>query len=96
MADSRPSSPSAPEPAARASGALRAWFGLLCVASGLAFLLNPGAGVLELVPDTAPLIGNLDEAAATAAVLLGVRLTFWNKSCRSKSGRTSSGQTKAA
>lgn len=70
-----PDSPG-PTPRATPPGALRAWTGLACVAAGLAFLLNPGAGVLELVPDTAPLLGNLDEAAATAAVLVGVRLAF--------------------
>ena len=35
------------------------------------YLINPGAGVIELIPDNIPLIGNLDEAAATM-LLLGV------------------------
>ena len=34
----------------------------------LLYLLNFGAGFIELIPDNIPLIGNLDEA--TAAVLL--------------------------
>ena len=34
---------------------------------GLLYLLNPGAGIFELLPDNLPLIGNLDEAAATTA-----------------------------
>jgi hypothetical protein len=34
------------------------------------YLLNPGAGIFELIPDNLPLIGNLDETAA-AALLLG-------------------------
>lgn len=38
---------------------------------GGAYLLNPTFGLLELIPDTTPLIGNLDEA--TAAFLL-----FWS------------------
>ena len=36
----------------------------------LGYLLNPTAGVFELLPDNLPIIGNLDEAAATA-ILLG-------------------------
>lgn len=40
-------------------------FGLL----GAAYLVNPGAGVFELIPDNIPVIGNLDEAAATVLVI---------------------------
>ena len=28
------------------------------------YLLNPGAGIFELIPDNVPFIGNLDEATA--------------------------------
>ena len=38
------------------------------VVSG-AFLLNMGAGVFFEIPDNIPVIGNLDEAAATALLL---------------------------
>lgn len=31
---------------------------------GLVYLLNPTAGVFELIPDNLPLIGNLDEGVA--------------------------------
>lgn len=46
------------------------------------YLINPGAGVIELIPDNVPLIGNLDEAAATALLLaclryFGIDLTSW-------------------
>jgi uncharacterized membrane protein YkvA (DUF1232 family) len=37
------------------------------------YLINPTAGVLELIPDIAPFIGNLDEAGATALLLWGVQ-----------------------
>jgi hypothetical protein len=37
------------------------------------YLINPTAGVLELIPDVAPFIGNLDEAGATALLLWGVQ-----------------------
>ena len=33
------------------------------------YLLNIGLGFIELIPDNIPLLGNLDEAAATALLL---------------------------
>ena len=43
------------------------------------YLINPTAGVFELIPDVIPVVGNLDEAAAMFLVFaalryLGVRL----------------------
>lgn len=48
----------------------------------LLYLLNPTAGIFELIPDNLPLIGNLDEAAATTFILAALReygldLTHW-------------------
>ena len=40
---------------------------------GLVYLINPTAGVLELIPDNLPIVGNLDEAAAAALVLAALR-----------------------
>ncbi|MCK4691410.1 MAG: DUF1232 domain-containing protein [Desulfuromonadales bacterium] len=40
--------------------------GLFC----LIYLLNPGAGIFELIPDNLPFIGNLDEAAALTTLLM--------------------------
>ncbi len=37
------------------------------------YLLNPTAGVFELIPDNIPLIGNLDEATATMVLLAALR-----------------------
>jgi len=34
------------------------------------YLLNPGAGFFELLPDNLPFIGNLDEAAAVGLLLM--------------------------
>ncbi|MGE4543998.1 MAG: hypothetical protein AB7D06_07815 [Pedobacter sp.] len=34
------------------------------------YLLNPGAGLFELLPDNLPFIGNLDEAAAVGLLLM--------------------------
>lgn len=39
---------------------------------GVVCLLNPGWGILELIPDNIPFIGNLDEGAATLAVWYGL------------------------
>jgi uncharacterized membrane protein YkvA (DUF1232 family) len=35
----------------------------------VAYLLNPGAGVIELLPDQLPIVGNLDEAAAVGLLI---------------------------
>ncbi len=40
---------------------------------GLLYLLNPSAGIFEIIPDNFPLIGNLDEAVASALVLAALR-----------------------
>ena len=40
---------------------------------GILYLINPTAGVFELIPDNLPIIGNLDEAAAAALVLAALR-----------------------
>lgn len=33
------------------------------------YIVNPGAGIFELIPDVIPFVGNLDEATATALLL---------------------------
>jgi hypothetical protein len=48
-----------------------------------AYLANIGAGVIELIPDNIPLIGNLDEAAAT--LLLLNSLAYFGINLRSRS-----------
>jgi uncharacterized membrane protein YkvA (DUF1232 family) len=42
---------------------------IICGIIGLIYILNPTAGVIELIPDNIPLIGNLDEAAAVFLLL---------------------------
>lgn len=44
------------------------FIGALGILAGL-YLINPGAGIFELIPDNLPLIGNLDEAAAVVLLL---------------------------
>ena len=33
------------------------------------YLFNPGAGFIEFIPDNIPVVGNLDEVAATMLLL---------------------------
>ena len=40
---------------------------------GVLYLLNIGAGIIELIPDNIPYLGNLDEAGAVALVLYCIR-----------------------
>lgn len=42
--------------------------GIIC----LIYLINPGAGVIELIPDNLPIIGNIDEGVATAGLLMAL------------------------
>ncbi|MCP4716900.1 MAG: DUF1232 domain-containing protein [Deltaproteobacteria bacterium] len=58
----------------------------------LVYLINPGMGIFELIPDNLPVIGNLDEAAATVLLIaalkyFGVDLTrFFRKDRIGKGG----------
>jgi len=36
---------------------------------GVVYIINPSAGLIELIPDNIPFIGNLDEAAAVLLIL---------------------------
>ena len=49
---------------------LLTWLGILacCV-----YILNPGMGFIELIPDNLPVIGNLDEAGATVLLVQLIR-----------------------
>jgi hypothetical protein len=57
----------------------------LAAAAGL-YLLNPTAGILELLPDNLPLIGNLDEA--TAALILASTARYYGLDLTKLYGRT--------
>jgi uncharacterized membrane protein YkvA (DUF1232 family) len=43
---------------------------LLAIGLCLLYLVNPGFGVFELLPDNLPLVGNLDEGAAAALLVV--------------------------
>lgn len=43
---------------------------------GLVYILNPGAGIIEFIPDVIPGIGNLDEGLAFLMVYYGIMEFF--------------------
>jgi uncharacterized membrane protein YkvA (DUF1232 family) len=47
-----------------------AWCGIVL---GTLYVLNPGAGIFEFIPDVVPVIGNLDDAGATLLVIQSIR-----------------------
>ena len=49
--------------------ALKSLFVLLLGVISALYLLNVGAGFIEIIPDNLPLVGNLDEATATFLLL---------------------------
>lgn len=49
-----------------------AWLKYLLAVVGLIYLLNPTAGLLEIIPDNIPLVGNLDEGVAAVLVWEGI------------------------
>jgi len=52
------------------------WVGTVCVPGGWLYVSNPGAGVIEFVPAGARLVGNLREAVAKTASIVGHRWLF--------------------
>lgn len=39
---------------------------------GVIYILNPTAGIFELIPDVLPFVGNIDESIAVMLVLAGI------------------------
>jgi uncharacterized membrane protein YkvA (DUF1232 family) len=52
------------------------------VVLGVLYLVNPTAGIYELIPDITPIFGNLDEAGVTTAVLFALRTLFRRSGAR--------------
>lgn len=48
------------------------WLVYLVALLGLVYILNPGAGFLEMLPDNLPIVGNLDEGAAFMMIWYGL------------------------
>lgn len=52
---------------------MKALMHIFFIVIGLIYLINPTAGVIEIIPDVIPVVGNLDEAAAVLLVLNSLR-----------------------
>lgn len=50
----------------------------------LFYLLNPSAGVWEIIPDNIPIIGNLDEVAAVLLIIDALKNIRKNKEEKKK------------
>lgn len=48
------------------------WLVYLMAVLGLVYILNPTLGILELVPDNLPIVGNLDEGVAFMLIWFGI------------------------
>ncbi len=69
------------QPPRKPLGFLGKCVAVLVIAVSTIALLNPTAGLIEALPDALPIIGNLDEAFFTLALIsalgaLGVRVPF--------------------
>ena len=49
-----------------------AWLVYLAAVVGVMYLLNPTAGLIEVLPDNLPFVGNLDEGVATMLLWYGL------------------------
>lgn len=45
---------------------------IVAIVGSVLYIINPTAGLLEFIPDNIPLVGNLDEAGATAMLLWAI------------------------
>jgi len=50
---------------------------LLAALAALVYLFMPNFGIVELLPDNLPFLGNLDELAATAVLVAALDLVPW-------------------
>jgi len=59
------------------------WIYVLSVL-GIIHMFNPGSGVIELIPDNIPFIGNLDEGGAVLAIWYGLLELLEGKKFRNR------------
>jgi hypothetical protein len=45
---------------------------IVAIVFGVLYIINPTAGFFEFIPDNIPLVGNLDEAGATAMLIWAI------------------------
>lgn len=55
------------------------WLVFALAVIGLVYILNPTFGLIELIPDNLPIIGNLDEGAAFILIMYGVIELLYGK-----------------
>jgi hypothetical protein len=48
------------------------------------YLLNPGSGIIDIIPDNLPIVGNLDEAGVAYLLVVAIRGLGWSIFPRSK------------
>jgi len=46
---------------------------IVLIATSVIYLLNPTAGLFELLPDNIPLVGNVDEGLAVVLIISSIR-----------------------
>lgn len=55
------------------------WFVFLMMGVAILYILNPTLGLFEFIPDTIPVIGNLDEGVAFLLIWMGLLEIFEGK-----------------
>ncbi|HRV96812.1 MAG TPA: DUF1232 domain-containing protein [Anaerolineae bacterium] len=48
------------------------WATYLAAVVGMVYLLNPTGGLIEIIPDIIPIVGNLDEGVAMVLIWYGL------------------------
>ena len=73
------------------------WLVYVLAAIGVIYILNPTLGILELIPDNLPIIGNLDESVAVMLVIAGIVEALEGKKHRKiKKGKNAGMEEKTA
>ena len=75
--------PTSPTSSAKFSNESPLVWGATALLCGL-YLIYPSLGIFELIPDSIPLVGSLDEAAATTGLLFALSKLGWNPFDRTK------------
>jgi hypothetical protein len=60
------------------------WLTFLGALVGIIYILNPTAGLIELIPDNIPFLGNLDEGAAFLLMWYGLVELFEGRKYRQR------------
>ena len=61
-----------------------AWLVMVLMVISIIYLLNPTAGIIELIPDTLPFVGNLDDATAVILIWKGIQEIVEGRKYRKK------------